>query len=138
MIRKLMYGLCLLPILVLAACSDADVASRNLSKAADQFEVLRRVVFYNGITGEYILEMQGLCSIGNNDTAQRMSVTCKDGPRSFKKHFLGLSDNVTFFAEQMESSSVSPYHYRIIFKPQVILPDIDFKFSSEELLEHNE
>src|SRR3990167_10035636 len=92
----------LVALLILAGCeSDADIASYNLSKSADMFEIMRRVVFYNGITGEYILSIEGLCSLGNRDSALRMSVTCKTGPDSYKKHFLGLSDNVTFFAEQL-------------------------------------
>lgn len=111
----------------LAACTDADVASNNLSKAADSFEVNRRIVFYNGITGEYILTVEGLCSLGNKDTAGKLSVTCKTGPGSFKKHFLGLSDNVTFFAEQIEANKVSQYHYRVIFKPAALIPDIDIR-----------
>lgn len=112
----------------LAACdSDANLASRNLSKAADQFEIARRVVFYNGITGEYILSIEGLCSLGNNDSAGRLSVTCKTGPSDFKKHFLGLSDNVTFFAEQIEPAKASVFHYRVIFKPAAIIPNVDFR-----------
>lgn len=117
----------LIAALGLTACSDADVASQRLSKAADMFEIQRRVVFYNGITGDYILSVEGLCSLGNNDTNKRMSVTCKTGASSFKKHFLGLSDNVTFFAEQMEPSKQDVYHYRVIFKPAAIIPDIDFR-----------
>ena len=81
---------------LVAGCSDADVASKNLSKAADQFEVNRRIVFYNGITGEYMLTIEGLCSLGNHDKPRELSVTCKTGAAAFKKHFLGLSDNVTF------------------------------------------
>lgn len=113
----------------LAACSDADVASKNLSKAADNFEVTRRIVFYNGITGEYMLTIEGLCSLGNYDKARELSVTCKTGAAAYKKHFLGLSDNVTFFVEQVESMPVGLYHYRVFFKPQAILPNIDFKGS---------
>lgn len=113
---------------MLAACSsDADVASRNLSKAADQFEVTRRVVFYNGITGGYMLTIEGLCSLGNHDRSGELTVTCKTGPGNYKKHFLGLSDNVTFFVEQLDPLPVSVYHYRVIFKPDVILPDIDLQ-----------
>lgn len=114
----------------LSGCTDADVASQNISKAADQFEINRRVVFYNGISGEYILTIEGLCSLGNTDKSREISITCKTGPRSFKKHFLGLSDNVTFFAEQLESANVSAYHYKVIFKPQTIIPDIDLKVGS--------
>lgn len=131
--KKMKYALMLLPVLALAACSDADVASANLSRAADQFEVNRRVVFYNGITGEYILSVEGLCSLGNQDSAGQLTVTCKTGFASYKKHFLGLSDNVTYFAEQMEPVSASVYHYRVIFKPQAILPDIDFMGDATEL-----
>lgn len=113
---------------VLAGCvNEADVASRNISKAADQFEVQRRIVFYNGITGGYILSVEGLCSIGNNDTAGRLSVTCKTGAATFKKHFLGLSDNVTFFAEQLEPVPASVYRYRVVFKPLAIIPDIEIR-----------
>ena len=61
----------------ISGCSDADVASSNLSKAADQFEITRRIVFYNGITGDYILTIQGLCSLGNNDTNQKLSVALR-------------------------------------------------------------
>lgn len=109
------------------ACTDADIASNNLSKAADMFEINRRIVFYNGITGEYILTVEGLCSLGNYDQSRELSVTCKAGPKEYKKHFLGLSDNVTFFAEQLEPSSADIYHYRVIFKPASIMPDIDLR-----------
>lgn len=112
---------------LLTACSDADVASANLSKAADQFEVTRRIVFYNGITGEYMLTMEGLCSLGNQDKPGQLSVTCKTGPNAFKKSFLGLSNNVTYFAEQIDASPANVYRYRVIFKPSVIVPDINIK-----------
>lgn len=110
----------------LAACSnDADVASRNLSQAADNFEINRRIVFYNGVTGEYMLTIEGLCS--QSQEARKLSVTCKTGPTSFKKHFLGLSDNVTYFSEQMDPAPASVYRYRVTFKPTTILPDFNLR-----------
>lgn len=112
---------------LLAGCRDADVASRNLSVAADQFQIVRRIVFYNGITGEYMLVIEGLCSLGNYDVDGEISVTCKTGPNAYKKHYLGLSDNVTYFAEQIEQVEASVYHYRVIFKPSTIIPDIDLE-----------
>ncbi|APD18218.1 hypothetical protein SEA_HAMMY_55 [Mycobacterium phage Hammy] len=108
----------------LAGCStDADVASQNLSKAADQFEITRRVVFFNGITDKYLLTIEGRCSI--KDENRQLEVTCKAGGGEYKKHFLGLSDNVSYIAEQLEGANVSTDHYRVIFKPEVILPDVD-------------
>lgn len=120
--------------LALSACTDADVASNNLSKAADNFEIMRRIVVVNGITGGYELEVVGLCSLGNNDTPLMASITCKTGPRDYKKHILRRSDNVFIVAEQLEGAEVNVYHYRVTFKPQGILPDIDFRGSTDELL----
>ncbi len=113
--------------LVGCAQNDANVASYNLSKAADMFEISRRIVFYNGITGDYMLTIEGLCSLGNSDGAGQLTVTCKTGPEAFKKHFLGLSDNVTYFVEQVEAAKASTYHYRVVFKPSTLIPDIEIK-----------
>ena len=124
----------LLAVGLLAGCeSDATVASRNLSMAADMFEIDRRIVFYNGITDSYLLTIEGRCSI--NDQSNQLEVTCKTGEAEFKKHFLGLSDNVTYFAEQLDGADVSTYHYRVVFKPQVIVPDVDFRGDLGELVE---
>ena len=106
-----------------SACSDADVASHNLSRAAEEFEIVRRTIFYNGITGEYILNVEGACSV--ETLTGNLEITCKLGPKEYVKHFLGLSDNVTWFSEQLEGANVSTYHYRVIFKPDVILPAIE-------------
>lgn len=122
------FAVAALLTLGLAACdNDASVASRNLSTAADNFEINRRVIFYNGITGDYMLTIEGLCSLGSASETKAVTVTCKTGPAAYKKHFLGLSNNVTYFAEQVEGKSVSVYHYRVVFKPSVIVPDIEFK-----------
>lgn len=117
----------LIAALALAACSDANVASRNLSVAADNFEINRRVVFINGITGDYLLTIEGLCSKGNDDGANKVTITCKTGPGQYKKHFLGLSDNVTYLIEQMEPAAVGTSNYRVVFKPSVIVSDFQVK-----------
>lgn len=114
-------------VLILTGCSDADTVSYNISKDADYFKINRRIVFYNGVTGDYILTIEGKCSLGNTDPNGQLSVTCKIGDGEYKKHFLGLSDNVTYFAEQIESRDVSAYHYKVIFKPESIIPDVDLK-----------
>jgi len=132
--KKLVTAIAIVGALAgLAACNDADIASKNISKAADNFEINRRIVFYNGITAGYILTIEGKCSLGNYDSAGQLSVTCKTGPNAYKKHFLGLSDNVTFFSEQIDAADVSVYHYRVTFKPQTIVPDIDFRGDAGDL-----
>ena len=120
--NKLTFALVLLMLLGLSACSDADVASQNISKEAEQFRVLRRIVFYNSLQDVYILQIEGNCSIELTDNYNMLEVTCKVGKNSFQKHFLGLSDNVTYSVEQLDFSEVSQYRYEIIFKPEVIVP----------------
>ena len=135
--RFTLFGALALAAVGLSACSDdAKTASYNLSKAADMFEVQRRIVFYNGITDAYIFTIEGKCSI--EPISGRLEVICKEGPNAFKKHFLGLSDNVTYLAEQVESRGVSVYHTRVIFKPQSVIPDIDFRGDLQELLSTGE
>ncbi len=112
--------------LLLAGCSsDADVASRNLSKSAEQFEVNRRIVFFNGITDKYLLAIEGRCSIEVDGSDSQLEVTCKVSETQYKKHFLGLSDNVTYLVEQTTPAEVGVYQYRVIFKPQTIVPNVD-------------
>lgn len=113
-----------------AGCtSDADIASENLSKAAEAFEIQRRVVFFNGITDKYLLVIEGRCSVETAESALggSLEVTCKIAHDQFKKHYLGLSDNVSYFVEQLHSVDASEFHYRVVFKPQEIVPDIDFR-----------
>lgn len=116
-------------VLSVVGCTrDAQVASKNLSYAADNFQLERRIVFYNSITDTYLLTIEGKCAfepIGET----KVDVTCKVGDQEFKKHSLGLSDNVTYFSEQINSKGVSVYHYKVAFKPELIIPDIDLKTS---------
>jgi hypothetical protein len=115
-----------LALTALAGCTtDADVASRNLSQEADNFGIVRRIVFINGITDQYLLEITGRCSI--TDANRQLEVTCKIGEGQFKKHFLGLSDNVTYLAEQVDGANVSTSFYKVTFKPTTIVPDVELR-----------
>ncbi|MCP5030035.1 MAG: hypothetical protein GY929_27520 [Actinomycetia bacterium] len=112
--------------LTLTACSQpANVASRNPSIAADNFELDRRVIFFNGITDTYLMTIEGRCSIEADGLDGQLEVTCQTGPDEFKKHFLGLSDNVSYFVEQTEPAEVSVYRYRVVFRPSTIIPDAE-------------
>jgi predicted small secreted protein len=112
--------------LVLSACrTDAGVAARNIDKAAEQFEINRHIVFYNGITDTVFLEVFGHCSYSNQEI--EIEVICRDvdGIGGFSNHSMGLSDNVTYVVEQIEPTDVSTTRPRIIFKPEALIPNID-------------
>jgi hypothetical protein len=110
---------------LVGCANDAQIASSNLSQAADNFKISRRIVFYNGITNDYMLTIEGLCS--QEQETRKLVVTCKVGESEYKKHFLGLSDNVTYFSEQTEPAKVGVYFYRITFKPTSILPSFELR-----------
>lgn len=109
-----------------ATTSDAAVARRNLETAEQNFQVFRRVVFYNGITGDYILQLEGYLAI-IIDSDGDLVVTVKTENGQYLKHYLGLSDNVTYFSEALAANNVSTKQYRVIFKPSVIIPTIEMK-----------
>ncbi len=114
--------------IVLAACSESDTVNHNITKSADSFEVDRRIVFFNGITDKYLLTIEGLCSLDVEDN-NTLRVTCKTDKEEYKRHYLGLSDNVSYFVEQIDGANVDPFHYRVIFRPEEIIPDIDIQTS---------
>ena len=114
--------------LALTSCSqESDVASYNVSASAHNFEVLRRCIFFNGITGEYMLSIEGLLSVKESDTQKRLEVIVKTGSNTYKKHYLGLSDNVSYFVQQLEPVTADPFHYRVIFRPATIVPGVELQ-----------
>lgn len=120
-------------LLGLTGCgpSDADVAAHNLSVAAEQFEIPRHIVGINGITDKYLFEIVGYCSVetASSGLSGALEATCRvvgsDGKIGYKKTFLGLSDNVTFVVEQLAPAQVSTSRYRVIFKPEALIPNFD-------------
>lgn len=112
--------------LSLVGCENAaDVASQNVSTAAANFEVQRRIVFYNVRNGEYLLSIEGLCARENK--GEEVEITCKTGPNQYKKHFMGLTTEVTYFIEQTESAPANEYRYHVTFNPAQILPDVQVR-----------
>lgn len=132
---RIVAAVALVGATLLAACSAADTASYNISQDSDNFKVNRRVVFVNGITDKYLLSIEGLCSIKDSkddNSKGQLEVTCKVGDDQYKKHFLGLSDNVTYFVEQLEPSTEDTYHYKVVFRPEEIVPDIDIQTTGDK------
>ncbi|QZA69554.1 hypothetical protein 043JT007_55 [Bacillus phage 043JT007] len=118
----------LVAIVSLVGCTEADTVSENLSKSADSFEVQRRVVFFNGITDKYLLTIEGLCAL-DTSSSKKLTVTCKVGKDTYKKHYLGLSDNVSYFVEQTDAKYENAYHYKVLFRPEQVVPDIELQTS---------
>jgi len=107
-----------------AACgSNADKVSDNLSKEAEKFNVQRSILVVNNITDKVLFEVEGRCSVERPD--RELTVVCKHGKGDYRKHFLGLADNVSYVVAQPNGVDVSEYKTKIIFRPEAIVPDFD-------------
>ena len=106
----------------LASCTSAETVNHNLSQAADNFEVVRKITVYNARTDLIIMEMEGYMSLSNNST-QELVVTCKTGEKEYKKNYVYLNEYVIYVVEDITGTVTDPYHYKIHF--YTALPDFD-------------
>ena len=107
----------------LAGCSEAENVNYNLSQAADNFEVVRRITVYTARTDMIIMEMEGLMSISNDSTSE-LVVTCRTGATEYKKNYVYLNEYVIYVVEDITGTVTDPYHYKIHF--YTALPDVDW------------
>jgi hypothetical protein len=122
-------------ILVFAGCeSDADVTSRNISTAAEQFEVQRKIVATNGITGEVMLYAEGRCSLETADSflAGAVEITCKISSSEYVKHFYIKGDQDQMAITQEAAIDASEYHTRFVIKPQNAIPEFDIEMGEDQ------
>ena len=103
----------------------SDVVSDNISKDADSYKVFRHIVVYNGITDKYILEVEGYCSLGNDDPNYLVTYTCKGEDGRYIKDIIEKSDNTFVFVHQLHPTKASDTHTKIILRPETLIPDFD-------------
>ena len=113
----LMIGLCL------TGCREADRASYNISREADNFNIVRRVTVIDCITGDVMFQMSGRMSIYADTNDEQLEIIVEDNG-TYTKHIIGLSDNVTYIVEDLNlgDNAVSKYQYTIIFNPNMWYP----------------
>lgn len=106
----------------LVGCTEADNVNHNLSQAADNFQVTRKITVYNARTDMIVLEMEGNMSLSNNNTNE-LVVTCMTGPDQYKKNYVYLNEYVIYVVEDITDTVTDPYHYKVHF--YTAMPDID-------------
>lgn len=111
---------------VLIGCTQADRVSHNLSKEADSFNVVRQLTVINCIEGDVLFQMTGKMSIKADVADNQLEVIVENENGLYKKHFIGLSDNVTYVVEDLDITNVSKYKYTLNYNPKMWIP-IDVK-----------
>ncbi|MCB9817711.1 hypothetical protein H6795_04285 [Candidatus Nomurabacteria bacterium] len=116
--------------LALTGCtSAADTANQNLSRAAENFEVPRRIVGINAITDTVLFTVEGFCSYETDvDTIEAVCLVDR-ASGEIERTTLGKSDNVTFVVTQLRGVQVDMFRPRVIFRPETIIPDFDLSTS---------
>ena len=100
----------------------ADDVSYNLSLEADNFEDVRQITVINCLQGDVLFQMTGKMSIEADMEDNQLEIIVEDENGEYKKHFVGLSDNVTYVVEDITSGDVSKYKYTLNFNPDMWIP----------------
>lgn len=114
--------ICLGLAVTLGGCTQAERVSENISKEADNFNQIRQLTVINCIQGDVLFQMTGKMSIKADIADNQLEVIIEESDGKYKKHFVGLSDNVTYVVEDVTSDNVSNYHYTLNFNPKMWLP----------------
>lgn len=100
----------------------AERVAYNISKQADNFNVIRQITVINCIKGDTLFQMTGKMSLNVDEAESQLEITVEDENGSYKKHFIGLSDNVTYTVEDVTDNYVDNYHYTLNFNPSMWIP----------------
>ena len=117
-IGLLLVGLC---VFSLVGCNEAERVSQNLTQEADNFNVIRQVTVIDCITGDTLFQVSGKISIKSDNTDHQLEIISEEN-KNYKKHFIGLSDNVAYLVEQLEVKDVDNYKFTINYNPKLWIP----------------
>lgn len=117
-VAALLASLCM----VVAGCSQSSRVSYNLSQEADNFNDIRQITVMNCIQGDVLFQMTGKMSITADTQDSQLEIIVEDENGEYKKHFIGLSDNVTYVVEDVTTNDVDQYQYTLNSNPKMWLP----------------
>lgn len=110
--------------IVFTGCeTEAQRVNYNLTQEADNFNVVRQLTVINCIEGDVLFQMTGKMSITADVSDNQLEIIVEDDG-TYVKHFVGLSDNVTYIVEDLNlgENEVSKYKYTLNFNPNMWLP----------------
>ena len=111
-------------IVGVTACSEADRVESNLTKEADNFNVVRQLTVINCLQGDVLFQMTGKMSITADVEDNQLEIIVENDDGNYTKHFVGLSDKVTYTIEDLNlgANDVEKYRYTLNFNPEMWLP----------------
>lgn len=124
--RKILtaFGGLLLTAAILTGCSEAARVEYNLTEEADNFNVVRQLTVINCLQGDVLFQMTGKMSITADTSDNQLEIIVENDDGTYAKHFVGLSDNVTYTIEDLNlgKNEVEKYKYTLNFNPKMWIP----------------
>lgn len=121
--KKALILTMLLGTVLLSGCgTEAQRVSYNLSQEADNFNDIRQITVINCLQGDVLFQMTGKMSITADTSDNQLEVVVENENGEYKKHFIGLSDNVTYVVEDITAKDVEKYKYTLNFNPNMWIP----------------
>lgn len=117
-------ALAVVMILMLCACVDsqATIVSQNVSKEADNFNVVRRLTVINSRSDKVVLTMVGKISIEDVTNGIAVLVEIDHAKKLYQKHYIYLNSWTMYTVEDVSGVEVSPYIYELEFMPEQVVP----------------
>lgn len=121
--KRIMAAMVIVAIMAtLGGCTEAERVSENLSQEADNFNVVRQLTVINCLEGDVLFQMTGKMSITADTADNQLEIIVENDNGDYTKHFVGLSDNVTYVVEQLDAKNVSKYKYTLNYNPKMWIP----------------
>ncbi len=121
--KKKLFIAAVIGATALAGCdTEVNRVSYNLSQEADNFNDIRQITVINCLQGDVLFQMTGKMSITADTSDNQLEIIVEDENGEYKKHFIGLSDNVTYVVEDVTAGDVEKYKYTLNFNPEMWLP----------------
>lgn len=114
----------ILLLIALTGCDQASRVEHNITQEADNFNIVRRVTVINCLEGDTLFQMEGRMSITADVNDNQLEILVELDNDNYVKHFIGLSDNVTYVIEDLDlgANDVKNHKYTINFNPDMWLP----------------
>ena len=103
-------------------CREVNQVSYNVSKEADNFNVIRRLTVLNARSDKPMFELIGAFSISVDSSDNQLEVICETGENEYKKHFIALNEWTMYVVEDVSGTNVNKYRYEVNFLPEQIMP----------------
>lgn len=116
---------CILLIGMMTGCeSEASRVEYNLTQEADNFNIVRQLTVINCLQGDVLFQMTGKMSITADVDDNQLEIIVENDDGNYTKHFVGLSDNVTYTIEDLNlgKNDVEKYKYTLNFNPNMWMP----------------